>query len=960
MRRRLSVLCCLLLVISQADAQQPRLKNLVENLRFAIGNDITDPFRPPQFHFSSPQTTCFPARQDYGRRPFRPFERATPERLSTLIHRLASDNPEERREAMHTLAAMGPPAASAASHVEEILAREPSLRVDAARALQRFGSDVSKAVSLLMRQLDSEDPDERRTAAEALAVFWYRARPALGALARATTDPEPSVRVAALHAYGRLGMPDEETVIARLSDSDSAVRRSALRALRCLPVVDGRYLPDLIRFARSEDDSLRTQALLAIAELGLSAAPAVGVLREALAAKNHAVADAALLAVKRIGQSASPAAPGLIDYIRNGGARIEACVRLLAGIGDAHVVPDLLELARSGTSRFDAATRTRVRRTRGPSLMTTLDRIAERDPYAITLLRQASTDEDRRLAGIARSALERFSCPNRPRVLGSAQHDQAKADLVIPIHLANLESNRGEARLDAALELGQLGARAKSAARVLTQLLDREQDQAVRCATILALARIAPGQKAALPLVREALSDPSDWLTKAAALWCLGRCDARPDATVRHLLAHGSERVRNLAIWYVGKARDAQAIPGLIGSLDDSDDCVAATAAWALGRFGPGASRATEPLVKLSENRPQCNRAAMAALHRIAPLRAFAVTETRMKSDNPKTRCAAVNSFAEARTQIDRAIAGLAAALADDHRDVRLKAVLALRGYLLEWQRRKASGALDTPGSPPPVFRSAIPNLVEIIAHPEDRRNREARPEAVYLLQCLAPLATDAVPDLLRLLPDTDAMRVLGAIGPAAAAAVPGLIEALNIKRDHRIARAAAEALAGIGPAARDAISALLHFSDDPDFGPVAVWALEKLDAEPDLVVPVLLEILNSTANHFGRFQDTNRMLMLSSWADKSDEMLPALIRFKHLRPLRRFGPAAAPAVPMLIDVLQNGHEYRRAMAASTLAAIGPKASSALDALWKALDDPSTRVREEARRAIVAIESNEK
>jgi HEAT repeat protein len=754
-------------------------------------------------------------------------------------------------------------------------------------------------------------------------------------------------------------MVDGEPVVTQLHDFDPAVRRAALAAFRRLPVMDGRHLPQLMYLAQSRDDAVRALAILAIAELGPDAAPAARVLREALASKDRPVADAAVRAVEAMGQSASLVAPGLIDYIRNNGALNDVCVRLLARIGDAQVASDLLDIARLDKGRSPKEPSAQRWRVDLAALNFALRQIAERDTRTIPLLEEAIEDQDSGLSQTVRWILDYSSQSPRARALQSARHDQARAERVIPILLANLESHRSATRIEAALDIAKLGARAAPAGPALTESLRREPDWRVRCAITLALGQLGPCPEAALPLVRKALSDDSDWLTLAASLWFLGRSDARPDARVRRLLTHESDRVRLLSTRYVGKARDSEAIPRLILQLEDPDDSIARTSAWALGCLGPAAVLATEHLVRFSLSRPKCNRHAMAALHRIAPAHAFTVSAARMKHPNRDVRRAAVQSFAQARTQIPRAIGAVAAALADESLAVRSEAVESLRAFFREWRLRVASRPGAASEAPPEVFRPAVPRLVAIIASSGDHWERQLRPEAAYLLECLAPLAADAVPDLVDLLPDVRAMRILGAMGPAAAPAVPALIEALNVKHDHRIARAAVNALAGIGPSAREAIPALFHFTGDPDLGPTAVWALHQLDADPDLVVPVMLELIDSTVNLGGRRWTSNNM-MVGWWAKTSDEILPALIRLKHVAGLRRFGPAAAPALPMLIDVLQNGRPYRRIGAARTLAAIGPKAKPALDALWKALEDPSPEVRKEARRAIVAIESSTK
>lgn len=61
--------------------------------------------------------------------------------------------------------------------------------------------------------------------------------------------------------------------------------------------------------------------------------------------------------------------------------------------------------------------------------------------------------------------------------------------------------------------------------------------------------------------------------------------------------------------------------------------------------------------------------------------------------------------------------------------------------------------------------------------------------------------------------------------------------------------------------------------------------------------------------------------------------------------PLGNIGPAAAEAVPALIDALKDPDEIVRQKAAQALENIGPAAAEALPALTDALEDPDEIVR---------------
>ncbi|HTG83460.1 MAG TPA: HEAT repeat domain-containing protein, partial [Gemmatimonadales bacterium] len=66
-------------------------------------------------------------------------------------------------------------------------------------------------------------------------------------------------------------------------------------------------------------------------------------------------------------------------------------------------------------------------------------------------------------------------------------------------------------------------------------------------------------------------------------------------------------------------------------------------------------------------------------------------------------------------------------------------------------------------------------------------------------------------------------------------------------------------------------------------------------------------------------------------------------------------GPAAAPAVPALIEALQDQEASVRFPVCVALREIGPAASAALPALEEALDDRNDDVAAMAKKAITAI-----
>jgi HEAT repeat protein len=161
-----------------------------------------------------------------------------------------------------------------------------------------------------------------------------------------------------------------------------------------------------------------------------------------------------------------------------------------------------------------------------------------------------------------------------------------------------------------------------------------------------------------------------------------------------------------------------------------------------------------------------------------------------------------------------------------------------------------------------------------------------------------------AVPALTKSLTDSDqsvrqyAAEALGRFGADAQPAVPALVAIYeqNTAESYH----AATALGLIGPAAKAAVPSLLRGSADTnrdvEFRLQCLLALGRIHAEPELVVPALMQSLREAAS------DTEVQIQLFS-ADA----------------LGQFGPEARPAVPLLTTLLQDPHSYIRFDASNAL-----------------------------------------
>ena len=207
----------------------------------------------------------------------------------------------------------------------------------------------------------------------------------------------------------------------------------------------------------------------------------------------------------------------------------------------------------------------------------------------------------------------------------------------------------------------------------------------------------------------------------------------------------------------------------------------------------------------------------------------------------------------------------------------------------------------------------------------------------------------------------SDAADDLGLFGEAGADAIPHLIEALHDVYEP-VRLNAAYALGAIGKPAVSPLIKTLNV-EDPIMRRMAAYALAAVGAP---AVPALSEALQHTEETV-RIEATYALAQIG---DGVESAMPALIeRTKDESvAVRRYlteafgslGPAAAPAVPMLCDMLtSDGDGQVRFEAALALAQIGPSASDAVPVLARGLSDENRYVRDNAVLALKRIDTPE-
>jgi HEAT repeat protein len=239
----------------------------------------------------------------------------------------------------------------------------------------------------------------------------------------------------------------------------------------------------------------------------------------------------------------------------------------------------------------------------------------------------------------------------------------------------------------------------------------------------------------------------------------------------------------------------------------------------------------------------------------------------------------------------------------------------------------------------------------------------EVRGYAAQLAGAIGPRAAVTIPKLRRLLEDdanesvaitpdfsslravrSDAARALGEIGPASKSAVGRLTEMMTSDPDHEVRASAALAVFRIengSPAALNAlIAGLKDDGDTPSDPEAAADALAELGPKAAPAMEALVELLpyhnefvrSASVAAIAAIGGPEAVKRVASALDDEDQMVQQTAADK----LGDLGPAAAPAVPRLIELTRDSDDVGflvRHAAIEALGKIGSAAGAALPAL---------------------------
>ena len=375
--------------------------------------------------------------------------------------------------------------------------------------------------------------------------------------------------------------------------------------------------------------------------------------------------------------------------------------------------------------------------------------------------------------------------------------------------------------------------------------------------------------------------------------------------------------------------------------LMDPDPAIRQKAALSLGERSADAANVVPQLVeRLHDPQEEVRLAAIDSLARLAPASVPALIDL-LGHPKSELRQRAARALGKAGTPAAPAVPNLIAALPDADLRLSPEIVAALAG----------------------IGKLSVEPLAQSLASAPPRGRRGAA-EALGLIGADAAPALPALRDRLKD-PDTHVQQAARAAGRRIRARTRPLAEMIaELKHEDGNARAeAAEELATLGPAAKEALPALLDGLKDLTDRRQPVSSLQQaIGAQGWPAHPPLLALLQKgTRPLWARVAPPLQRISRTA-PSESVPVLVATLRGPHagekwgaLQVLKEMGRAAPGAVPAVIPFLKDPDPEIRRSAAGYFQSVGPDGAEAVPALIEALKDRQTDVRSLAVQALGAV-----
>jgi HEAT repeat protein len=867
--------------------------------------------------------------------------------IADLIKKLKDDDYSTRYRAAGELEELGLKAEPAISALIDALGDEGAFNTSnkdfvqwmATRTLLTIGPTTVPALMIAVK--DHTNTNVRHSAMFVLAQLGgdgYPAIPVLQAAMRRDADRVPAALML------REIDPKEEWIVPAISprmprpldalrrclrQNNPEVRIAAIQALTKIGPAAKEAVPLLTKLTEDTDDNVRWKAVQALGAMKQEAMPAVPALLKVLRRDQASIRDAAAESLAQIAPREKDVALALAEGLKDTGANVpQTAARALAAMGPAaeSAVPPLIEaLKNPAVSRHAAEALGKIGPKAKAAVPALQQGMKDKDSKYIENLRLSSTIALGGIGPEARAAIpvliEALADKNQPYVEGPGPIPSAAmtsltriGPAAVPALSKALKDARPKLSMLAAETLGRMGPASNAALPALTDAL-KDDRGVVRVEAALALWRIDRNTDATLPVLLKALpfpqgikfnkpsksNDPQTSGRACNALYVMGPAAKGALPKLIPLL----KDQKNASLWCVlrvlrGMGPAAKpAVPTLAEVLKE-EKTFRAEIAWTLGKIGADAEAAVPALIAtLGDENTTVRWAAISALGRIGRAARPAAPALIRALGDPKSSVRASAAFALG--QIDAAAEPAVAALAKRLED---------EEPIVRWA---AFTTLETFGS---AAKDAVPMLGRLVG---DRRGyipSGVKERRRYFLQPKRPDVFgpwpwgegDAVMDMA---PARDAynadrpvtvperaIRILAALGPAAREAVPALLAA---RCDERVTvRLAADAaLKKIDPAALDKAQPsrkeMERLWDDlgSDNEVTAYQTLWTLVIAPRPVLPWLRERLRPVAPPPP--ERTARLIR-----DLDDETFA--VRAKATKELEELGELAEPALRTALE----------------------------------------------------------
>lgn len=372
----------------------------------------------------------------------------------------------------------------------------------------------------------------------------------------------------------------------------------------------------------------------------------------------------------------------------------------------------------------------------------------------------------------------------------------------------NAALGRTETAYLACTAIAEIGPDAAATVPALVELLGKTSHSQLQIQALVALANIGPAARPAAPQVINLLETSTDATVPAAAAYALGAVGApNADAPLAKALTREEPFIQMAAAWALAKlhphdeAAMRRAVDKLTNGLKSDDAQIRIAAAKGLQMLQPPPEIVAPALVAIVDD-PDPEVAAN-VVDALVSLGEAVVPRASRALQNPEYRPFALRVLTRLGPKAEGAVAALTELIPDASPDDCASIHFAL--------------AAIGPGAAP-----ATDALVQGLAN-EDKRVRHS---ALYALRMIGPAARSSVPSLLKLIAGEDAFDAqaaawaLASIAPTdasvAAKIVPVLMRGLSSPEEN-VRAECAEALGTLGPAAKQAATALARLAQEDD-----------------------------------------------------------------------------------------------------------------------------------------------